>query len=1459
LKKNENKHEHEDEMRDRERQQKIQKMLLLFLNIIVAFSMITADGVASSWIQTSQADFELGVSSNVDTATSPGCIILSTAGISYFAFGYFISTIYDCGVSGTDWDSINWSDTKPSGTDIKFQIATSTSFDGPWNFKGASGSSTDWYEPGVIFGGHDGDRYLVYKASFTATDTDVTPELEDVTVTYYTLIPSSFTGVALSTNSVKWSWQSEATNEDGFKVISDTSGVMYDSLVPDATFWIETELNSNTSYYRYAQGYNADGVGNSTPTIRYTLAKLPSNLTGLGLTSFSIELQWSENGGSGFKIEVSTDEENWLYGVDVASSPYTITGLASETTHWFQIKSYNGDGEINNTPGDFLSIFTGPPAPQDFNGLAVSTTSIKWFWTDIANTEDGYRIINSTSMDILKELNANDTYWIEAGLPQPNFECTRHIQAYRISIDSSSSVSNQVIRRTLTDPPENLGYIGRASFSVALSWTAPTYGASSYDVEKATDYTGVWNTVAGHITVSSYTVTELVPETTYWFCIKARNSDETETINDIPSDSTSAATGPYPPINFKGVALSSISIEWMWQDNTNVEDGYRVISDTGGILYDTFSPNTTSWIEETGLSANTSYYHSVQVYASGYDATDSTDSAITYTLSNPPTGLTCMETGLSSISLSWTPGSGGNTKYAIERSSDSNGEPCSWAFIAVWTNDISTTVYTDTDLVEQATYWYRIYGYNGDAEITSPSNEISAYSFGLAPSAITDISALEGTNEGEVLLTWTAPGDDETVGQATAYILKYAISSITDFNWDSAVEIAVSGPSGQCGTLEQRTISLSKGSYYFAIKTLDEAENCSDISNSAGPASSHEIPPAAVNNLSALQGAKEGEIALTWTAPGDDGTSGQATKYIIYYGATSVPDTELTGVSKPGVSGTAETMNTGGFTIGVTYYFILYTEDKRGNVSGVSNKVFTFPRVFTPTGFSGLAVSTTSINWFWTDNAADETSYRVMSSTDGDMSGDLFANATFWVENNLYANMKYGRYCRVFSTAESKNSNQAFVYTYANPPANMTCLQQAGTGATLSWDANSATGFAFEQAATAPTTWTYMADNLSTNSYIVSNLLEGVTYWFRVRGYNGDQIITEHSNEIPVFIQGTPPTGKPSTSTDGGEYADSTSVTFNWTIGNSADPESGISGYYLQIGTHPGMNNMFDGYLGNVFLYRITDCVPSETYYARVRAVNGTGLYGEWSDDSDGIIIMGHEVKSNSITIITKSDGTKVALSSGTVDGTKYLQIKTSLAPPLMVYDLQIKATDVSREVKFSDGTEQLDQIIIITIPYTDVEVLGMDEENLRMFYWEDNQNLWSLILNSQVYPEQNIVVAAVEHLTIFRIMEFKANTQAISSVSNYPNPFYGGYETTKIRYILMDNADVEIKIYDLISDLVWQKKVAKGQSPGGIQGPNEIPWDGKNEIGQSVTSGAYILEIKTLGKSIRRKIAVKR
>lgn len=102
------------------------------------------------------------------------------------------------------------------------------------------------------------------------------------------------------------------------------------------------------------------------------------------------------------------------------------------------------------------------------------------------------------------------------------------------------------------------------------------------------------------------------------------------------------------------------------------------------------------------------------------------------------------------------------------------------------------------------------------------------------------------------------------------------------------------------------------------------------------------FPPAAVTDL-APANVTGSAVTLTWTAPGDDGTSGTAASYDIRCSSSPITQDnweaaqQLSSPPVPAPPGTIERYDLGGLSATTTYWFALRTTDERSNWSALSN------------------------------------------------------------------------------------------------------------------------------------------------------------------------------------------------------------------------------------------------------------------------------------------------------------------------------------------------------------------------------------------------------------------------------------------------------------------------------------------------------------------------------------------
>ena len=137
------------------------------------------------------------------------------------------------------------------------------------------------------------------------------------------------------------------------------------------------------------------------------------------------------------------------------------------------------------------------------------------------------------------------------------------------------------------------------------------------------------------------------------------------------------------------------------------------------------------------------------------------------------------------------------------------------------------------------------------------------------------------------------------------------------------------------------------------------------------------------------------------------------------------------------------------------------------------------------------------------------------------------------------------------------------------------------------------------------------------------------------------------------------------------------------------------------------------------------------------------------------------------------------------------------------------------------------------------VTAKGVDAGSVYVF---DTEEEASLNLPLSVEPRGDLA------LTMF------GDIKRTALLQNFPNPFN---PETWIPYTLADDADVSVRIYDIQGKLVRQLEV--GQQPGGsyLSRKTAAYWNGKDRLGESVSSGIYFYTLKADAFSETRRMVI--
>lgn len=288
-----------------------------------------------------------------------------------------------------------------------------------------------------------------------------------------------------------------------------------------------------------------------------------------------------------------------------------------------------------------------------------------------------------------------------------------------------------------------------SSSQMTASWTASP-GSSSYEFELSTDH--FKTLIAGYDPfvidppVTSLIIKGLAPGTMYQYRVRAVGSCVSVPSNSIEFSTLITAPSSQPAnLGISSVTTDSYTIHFSPASGTPT--GYLVIRKTGA--NPTFIPtnNVTYTVgqvvgdgkvahvgaevsfDETGLSADTQYYYDVFAYNQNgsqisYLQTSPLENAFS-TLALPPAGqaqnIAFTNVGYSGFEVSFTAPPDGANGYLVLRKAGSapTGVPADGVIYSekVGSDDVAyrgpETTFLETTLLENTTYFYAVYAYNG--------------------------------------------------------------------------------------------------------------------------------------------------------------------------------------------------------------------------------------------------------------------------------------------------------------------------------------------------------------------------------------------------------------------------------------------------------------------------------------------------------------------------------------------------------------------------------------------------------------------------------------------------------------------------------------------------------------------------------------------------------------------------
>ncbi|MDB5171735.1 MAG: hypothetical protein JWN51_508, partial [Phycisphaerales bacterium] len=610
----------------------------------------------------------------------------------------------------------------------------------PWPVGAAgSGSSLDRVLPGLY--GNDPASWIA------STQTGGSPGVTNFATSAPSNPPSALAAALFGVQSVSLTWQDNSNNEDQFLIERSPSGAANSwtqiaTAITNATSYTDGTTAAASTYYYRVRAYNLFSGGSYSAY---------SNV--IPITTPQI--------GDGLSAAYYLDSTSHLAGTPVL----TRVDPQIDSSPWI---NYAPDPSVGNT--NFSARWTGRVQAQ-FNETYTFTTVSD---DGVMLFVNGVQLINNwtnhgptTDAGIISLL-AGQQYNIELDYFQGGGPDTIQLLWASTSTPQQLIPRSQLYSGAAPAIPSNLAAVAASSTQFNLSWKDNSGIETGFDLERKTGLGGTFAPVTGSplpSNTTSYVDTGLTPGVTYYYEIRALNF----AANSAYTAPLIAIT-PTPPVAPTAVhesAGTTTQISLVWTDNSNNEDGFRVMRGlVGGPLSQIalVGPNvlgyTDNGLNGAGLASGTEYVYEIDAYNVAGSGASASVIAATRTLA--PTALSASGAA-GQVTLSWSApsysGSSAALTYNVYRGTSANGE----AALAIATG-LTTAAFTDTGLTNGTTYYYKVTAVEVGGESARSNETLMTPSGTPVTPAINPVSAPAPLPEGNTLaafpVTFTGTAGD---------------------------------------------------------------------------------------------------------------------------------------------------------------------------------------------------------------------------------------------------------------------------------------------------------------------------------------------------------------------------------------------------------------------------------------------------------------------------------------------------------------------------------------------------------------------------------------------------------------------------------------------------------------------------------------------------------------------------
>lgn len=483
-----------------------------------------------------------------------------------------------------------------------------------------------------------------------------------------------------------------------------------------------------------------------------------------------------------------------------------------------------------------------------------------------------------------------------------------------------------------------------------------------------------------------------------------------------------------PPTNLTATPINDQSILLKWEDNCNIETGYKIERKGGGRGYTeiaSLDENSTSYIDKE-LSYHVKYTYKIFCYKLD-EKSDYSNKVTVTTIFSQPSELSAELINDQSVKLTWKDNCDFEEGFIVERK-DKRGD-----FTEITRTPADETSFTDKGLTIEVKYLYRVRAYTS-LNLSDFSNKITVETVFPPPSNF----KVRAIDDQTVRLSWEDKYDFEEGFRIEGKEEKGDYTEIAEIS-ENIVYYT------DKGLTDNKT-------YVFRIKAFSEI-NESDYSKEISI--STDFPPPQNLYIDVIN---DQSIKLYWE---DKSTFVEG-----YWLERKKEDEEFEIIAE--LSSTVKTYIHEGLILGREYTYRLKAWSEL-NESDYSSEVGTKTDFPGPANLYSEKIDDQSIKLYWEDNCAFEDGYKLErkeKSGKYEVIAELAPNTTFYRDSRLsYGKVYHYRVVAFTSTSFSAYSNEHEAKTFFPKPTYLSALVLDDQSIKLSWvdNCNFDEGFKLER------------------------------------------------------------------------------------------------------------------------------------------------------------------------------------------------------------------------------------------------------------------------------------------------------------------------------------------------------------------------------------------------------------